>query len=254
MRYGFRYIATIILSLTLASAAWAQWSSDPSKNLPLADKGNGNDQVQAKVKPLANNGWYVSWFDSDPKGKPPIGYSVFFQRLSPGGVEQLPHDGIEVAHLGNSSTEDYGLDVDTSGNALLAFLDDREGPNQQVTAAKMSPSGKALWGNLGVQLTHNGGSHHAPKIAGTSDGNVVVAWIGNNDVVLQKLDPNGQPLWGKGIVLSESGFNYGLADLHAADNGSIIVSWIRAQGYGSNRYIYANKLSASGQLCGAKSM
>jgi hypothetical protein len=252
MRYAFRYIATIILSLTLASAAWAQWSSDPSKNLPLADKGNGNDQVQAKVKPLANDGWYVSWFDSDPKGKPPIGYSVFFQRLSPGGVEKLPHDGIEVAHLGNSSTEDYGLDVDTSGNALLAFLDDREGPNQQVTAAKMSPSGKALWGNLGVQLTHNAGSHHAPKIAGTSDGNVVVAWIGNNDVVLQKLDPNGQPLWGKGIVLSESGFNYGLADLHAADNGSVIVSWIRAQGYGSNRYIYANKLSASGQLMWGK--
>ena len=66
------------------------------------------------------------------------------QRLNPKGVEQFHHDGIEVAHLGNSSTEDYYLDVDTKGNALLAFLDTREGTNQQVTAAKMSPAGKAL--------------------------------------------------------------------------------------------------------------
>ena len=60
MRYGFRYIAVMVIGLTLASSAWAQWSSDPSKNLPLADRGDGNDQVQPKVKPLPHNGWYVS--------------------------------------------------------------------------------------------------------------------------------------------------------------------------------------------------
>ena len=252
MRYGFRYVVMFILSLTLTSTAWAQWSSDPSKNLALADRGNGNDQVQPKVRPLSDKGWYVSWFDANPNGKPPKGYSVYLQRLNAGGVEQFRHDGIQVAHLGNSSTEDYGLDVDAKGNALLAFLDDREGANQQVTAAKISPSGRALWGTLGVQLTLNSGSHHDPKIAGTSDGGIVVAWTGNSDVVLQKLDAGGHALWGKGVVLKESGYNYGLADLHAADNGSVIVSWIRDHGFGSDRYIYANKLSAQGQLLWGK--
>src|SRR5579864_2707170 len=148
MRNGFRYVVRLGLVLTLTTAAWAQWSSDPAKNLPLANNKNGNDQVQPKVLPLSNNGWYVSWFDSDPNGPPPVGYDVYLQRLSPGGVEQFRHDGILVADLGNSSTEDYGLDVDTKGNALLAFLDTREGAIQQVTAAKLSPSGKALWGKL----------------------------------------------------------------------------------------------------------
>jgi hypothetical protein len=158
-----------------------------------------------------------------------------------------------VAHLGNSSTEDYGLDVDTKGNALLAFLDTREGTNPQVTTAKMSPAGKALWGKLGVQLTHGqSASNSAPKIAGTSDGDVVVAWTSNSNVVLQKLDPNGHPLWGKGVVLHESGYNYGLADLHAAAGGSVIVSWTRDHGFGSDRYLYANKLSAKGQLLWGK--
>ncbi len=252
MRSAIRYAIVVAFVLILVSSAWAQWSSDPSKNLALADKGNGNDQVQPKVRPLSNNGWYVSWFDADPNSPPPVGYDVYLQRLNPGGVEQFRHDGIKIADLGNSSTEDYGLDVDTEGNALLAFLDTREGSNQQVTAAKISPAGKALWGKLGVQTTKGSATNSAPKIAGTSDGNVVVAWTSNSNVVLQKLDTNGHALWGKGVVLSESGYDYGLADLHAAEDGSVIVSWIREQGFGSNRYIYTNKLSAKGKLLWGK--
>src|SRR5580704_17768160 len=253
MRYGFRYVVAVFLGFTLASSAWAQWSSDAAKNLALANKGNGNDQVQPKVLPRSNDGWYVSWFDSDPNSPPPVGYDVYLQRLSPGGVAKFRHDGILIADLSNTSTEDYGLDADTEGNALLAFLDTREGANQQVTAAKISPSGKALWGKLGVQLTRGStASNAAPKIAGTSDGDVVVAWTSNSNVVLQKLDANGHPLWGKGVVLSESGYSYGLADLHAADNGSVIVAWTRDQGFGSDIYLYANKLSANGHLLWGK--
>jgi len=148
--------------------------------------------------------------------------------------------------LGNSSTQDYGLDVDTKGRALLAFLDTRDGSNQQVTAAKIGPEGGALWGPRGVQLTHDASFHAAPKVAATSDGNVVVAWTSDSDVVVQKLDTNGNPLWGTGIVFRESGYNYSLADLHAADNGSVILSWVRDQGFGSNRQLRANKLSSTG--------
>jgi hypothetical protein len=246
MKHRIRHAFALMLALALVTSAWAQWSSDPMKNLALADK-VGSDQVQPKVRPLPNGGWYVSWF------APPVGYSVYLQRLSPGGVEQFRHDGLKVAALTNSSTEDYGLDIDIKGNALLAFLDSREGSNQQVTAARISPSGKALWGRRGVQLTK--GSVHsnaAPKIAGTSDGGIVVAWTSDSNTVLQKLDLNGKPQWGKGVMLSESGFNYSLADLHAADHGSVIVSWVRNKGFGSDNQLRANKLSAAGKLLWGK--
>src|SRR5271170_7557884 len=98
-------LVSVLVCLTVAQAAWAQWSPDPSTNLPLADKLN-NDQVQPKVRPLPNNQWYVSWFDADPNSPPPVGYSVFLQRLDGAGVEQFPHDGNMVADLSNSSTED----------------------------------------------------------------------------------------------------------------------------------------------------
>ncbi len=241
----FSKIRMVVLSvLTLTAFASAQWSSDPMQNLALADQSSA-DQVQPKVKPLPNNGWYVSWFDANPNLPPPVGYNVQLQRLSAEGVERLPHDGIQVADLSNSSTEDYGLDFDTKGNALLAFLDTREGSNQQVTAARISPNGAALWGKLGVQLTSGSDSFASPKIAGTTDGGIVVAWIDNSSVVLQKLSPAGHPLWGKGIHLTQSGYNFFLADLHAADNGSVIVSWVREKGFGSDAYLEATKISAN---------
>jgi hypothetical protein len=249
MKTRLAWIVVLGMVSVLVSSAWAQWSSNPAINLPLADKGNGNDQIQPKLKPLPNNGWWVSWFDSDPTSPPPVGYDVYLQRLNSGGFEQFVHDGILIADLSNTSTEDYGLDIDAAGNSLLAFLDTREGPsNQQVTAVKTTPSGQPGWLPRGVQLTNDSSFHAAPKIAGTSDGDVVVAWTSDSNVVLQRLDPRGRPLWGSGIVFSESQYNYSLADLHAADNGSVIVAFVRDQGFGSNRRLYANKVSSSGAL------
>ena len=105
-----------------------------------------------------------------------------------------------------------------------------------------------------MALTWGPNFHAAPKVAVTTDGGIVVAWTSDSNVILQKLDASGKPLWigattfDYGITLSESGYNYSLADLHAADNGSVIVSWVRNQGFGSNAYLYANKLSSAGQL------
>lgn len=237
-----------LMCVTFSQAAWGQWSSNPAVNLALADNSNGSDQVQPKLVAFGSYGGYVSWFDANPATPPPIGYDVFYQRLNEQGYEKFPHGGVMVADLSNSSTEDYGLDVDSHGNALIAFLDTREGSNQQVTAAKMSPIGKKLWGKLGVQLTSGSDSNAAPKITATTDGGIVVAWTSNSNVVAQKLNAQGQAQWGSGVVFSESGYNYLLADLHAADNGSVVISWVREKGFGSNAILVANKISTSGTL------
>lgn len=251
------YFVVLVLALTLSASAWGQWSSDPNQNLALSDIPNA-DQVQPKVVPLADNGFFVSWFNSNPNDPPPIGYDTYLQRLDANGYEQFAHDGIQIAKLTNSSTEDYGLDIDSQGNALLAFLDTREGDNQQVTVTKVSPDGQQLWGPNGIQLTAGAPNAHQPKVAGTTDGGVVVAWTAYGPkysfIVLQKFDANGKPQWAantlvnNGIILSENNADYAVCDLHASDNGSVIVSFSRDTGFRSNRYLYANKLSASGKL------
>ena len=194
-------------------------------NLPVAVK--PSDQVQPKIRPTPDGGSYISWFDNDPNGHPPFGYDVYLQRLSEKGYVRWHDKGLRLADLGMSSTQDYGLDVDADGNALLAFLDDRTSSDNIVTAVKVSKSGVPLWGRngkhpgLGTEFKGN------PKITATSDGFAVVGWINGNNLTFQRFDSAGNAQWGTaGItVTAPNGLTYSLADLHGGDNGSAIFSF-----------------------------
>ena len=74
---------------------------------------------------------------------------------------------MQVAKLTNSSTEDYGLAIDGQGNACWHFSTRDATPTiQQVTAAKMSPTGQPLWGPLGIPLTFGSGFAQCPESHG----------------------------------------------------------------------------------------
>ena len=227
----------VLVGMLTAGVVSAQWSSDPAANLVLSDR--TGPQVQAKIVSTADGGAYVSWFDNGDGG-----YDVYLQRLNAAGVEQWAHNGILVKDRGYSSTQDYGLAVDTAGNALLAFRDD-SGATDQITAAKVDPSGTLLWGAAGVQLTDTTDFVAAPKITGTTDGNVVVAWTQELDTVAQKLSPAGMPMWGAGAVLSSAGMSLSASDLQASDSGHAIVAMVASAGGPSARELWAQKLDGS---------
>jgi hypothetical protein len=239
----------ILLFLAPASRARAQWSSDPMANLGVAVK--TSDQVQPKIRPMPDGGCYISWFDNNPNGNPPYGYDVYLQRLDINGMPQWAAGGIRFADLGMSSTQDYGLDVDAEGNALLAFLDDRN-PKQgiTVTVMKVDPSGNQLWGSQGREVGRGSDFKGNPKITATSDGFVVVGWINGNNITLQRLRPNGGRRWGtQGVtIVAPAGYTYSIADLHAGDKGSAIVSFVSANGFTGPKHLLANKLNVTGKL------
>ena len=234
MMQSLNRVLAYVAVLCLASPASAQWSSDPGANLVLSDR--SGEQVQPKVVATDDGGAYVSWFDNSGGG-----YDVYLQRLDVGGFEQWAHNGILVADRGFSSTQDYGLAVDTAGNALLTYRDD-QGAFTQITAAKVSPAGALLWD---VQLTSVPDFVAAPKVAGTTDGHVVVAWTQDVNVVVQKLDSAGVAQWGAGVTIPPSGSFLSASDLRASDSGTAIVSMVHSVGPGGPRHIWAQKLASA---------
>lgn len=183
---------SLVAPLACASAL-AQWPSDASVNLSVADR--TGEQVQAKICATSDGGCYVSWFDNSSGG-----YDVYLQRLDPAGYEQWAHNGILVANRGFSSTEDYDMDVDAADNAILVYRDDHTG-TVRIVANKVDSSGAPLWGAFGVQVSVTL-DVHTPRVCVTSVGNIVVGWSVGDGFRLQKLDASGAPQWGaEGILL-----------------------------------------------------
>lgn len=212
-----------VLAGALCAAAFvspglhAQWSDDPAQNLVLADRPGG--QVQPKLVATADGGFYVSWFDAGS------GYDVYLQRLSADGVEQWSHNGVRVADRGFTSTEDYGLAIDANGDALIAYRYEESGI-VQAAVNRIAPDGTLAWGATGIVVSADAGDVHSPSVAATSDGGVVVAWSASDGSIgLQKVDADGVALWGDGVFVTPPAGFFLMADLHAADDGSVIASW-----------------------------
>lgn len=240
-----RPLLAIAALVVLPSLLHPQWSADPAQNLLAVDR--AGEQTQPKLAATGDGGFYLSWFDNDPGGTPAFGYDVYLQRFDAAGSEQWAHNGVLVADLGLSSTTDYDLAVDAAGYALLAFQDDR-GTGTQISAARIDPSGGLAWGSAGVQLTSTTDFVANPKIVGTSDGDVVVAWIQASSVRLQRLDASGVPQWSE-IVLTPGTGSYATADLDEAGGGTCILALVhQTGGFSSPRHLRAQKLSASGAL------
>ncbi|MHC5109680.1 MAG: hypothetical protein ACYTHJ_07355 [Planctomycetota bacterium] len=238
MRSLFQFRSTVVVVAFMSvNLAQAQWADDAAENLALADR--SGEQVQAKIRILDDGSSYVSWFDNSTGG-----YDVYLQRLDAGGNELWAHNGVLLADRGFSSTQDYDLDVDTAGNALVTFRDDRVG-GTQITVTRVDTSGVQLWGPTGVQVTSGGSFVAAPKVSGTSDGNVVVAWTSDNDVRLQKLDTAGLPLWGAGVLIPAiGGDSTSASDMDASDGGGVIISMVR--GFLAPKHLHAQKYDGSG--------
>jgi hypothetical protein len=222
-----------------APLASAQWSSDTTANLVVSDA--AADQVQPMIAPTSDGGCYISWLDSIANG-----FDVRLQRLDAAGNELWPHDGVLVIDRGFSSTQSYGLDVDAAGNALLAARDDG-GSGVQITASKVSPTGTLLWGPGGVTLTNTSAFVSSPKIAGTADVSVVVAWGEDPAVKLQRLDASGVPIWGTDITMTPPAGFYFVGDLHDAGTDTIL-SMVHQTGamFWSPKHLVAQKFDAAG--------
>ena len=232
-------LGALLVAALLPAAATAQWSSDPAQNLAITSA--ASDQAQAKIAPTADGGCYISWFDGIASG-----WDVRVQRLDAGGNELWAHGGVLVADRGFSSTQDYGLDVDAAGNAILAYRSDASG-STQVVASSVSPTGTLNWGASGITLTNTSDFIGNIKVAGTSDGHAVVAWSQNATAHLQRLDAAGSEQWVGGVQLTPAAGSYFISDLHDAGTDAIL-SMVHQTGpqFFNPKHLVAQKFDATG--------
>jgi hypothetical protein len=230
----------LLLAAPIASPASADWPTDPSSSAPIAIA--PNDTVQPKIVEAPNGGSYVSWFDNRNGG-----YDVYLQRLDRDGNPMWTANGILIADLSNSSTQDYGLTVDGVGGCAIAFLDTRLG-GVKVTVTRVDENGVQVWGDLGKQMPNAGASQNSPRVALSGDGAIVVGWSESASTGLHRFELDGTNTWPSPVYLTVSGANLTLADIRTGDGSSVIVSGVRATGFAGAKTLRAQKVDASGAL------
>lgn len=236
----------IVVFLLSTTAVMAQWSSNPAFNNPAI--ANDGEQVIAKVAANAT-GSYVSCFSNEGGN-----YDVRLQRFDVLGHAQWGPDGLLVsAEESMTWLTDYDLAIDHDGAAIVAFQDVRLGPNN-IFAYRVLPDGTMAWGAEGLTLSNTSDFEVSPKVVITDENNAVFAWFrgpdaGNNMVMLQKVNPEGDLLWGEtGLTLSSTSENYNWPYLVPSEDDAVILVWFKETGmpWAPVKHIYAQKFDADG--------
>lgn len=237
-----RALAVSVLGLAFAPSALADWSTDPFTNTPVAVA--ANDTVQPKVVAIPDgNGCYVSWFDNRTGG-----YDVYLQRFDRMGNPQWAANGILIADLSFSSTQDYGLAVDAAGYAIVAFQDSRFGGTSApaCTVTRVSPKGMQVWGSNGKQVTAAGQSASKPEVCVAADGDIVAAWIQGSGTAMQRLSPAGVARWATPKLLTATGSLFTTDIQPSGADGTVIVSLLSYTTFSGAKTLKCMKVNPDG--------
>lgn len=237
-------LSVAIAAGSLTTIANAQ-NCGPATDVVLSDL--SGEQVQPKVVDAADYATWNSWFDNSTGG-----YDVRLQRLDAQGQETFAHNGLLIADRSFSSTQDYDLAVDGGNSALLIFRDDRFG-GTKVTAQLVKSTGSMPWGANGVQFGDGSAFVANPKITSTFEGNIVVGWINDSEIHLQRLDGAGNVLWPNDVIISDPNASLSLCDLEGSHVGgmqddSVIVSWVSSASFNAPKHLYAQRIAANGSF------
>jgi hypothetical protein len=231
-------LAAGVFALGAAPLAQAEWSADPAENLVLSEVAGA---TQPKIVATADGGFYVGWLDGGGSG-----YDLRLQRLDAEGNAQWAQGGILVLDREFSFNYDYGLAVDTAGNAWISLNCCVQGDgDEHIAVNKVAPDGTLAWGVAGLDVSGAGEGVYNAYVTPADGTRVVVAWSADSGVRAQKLDADGAPQWAAGGVLVDDPPGLKLLGGVAADtNGDAIIAWNNQPTF-STRILMGQKLASA---------
>ena len=182
--FGPSLCAIVLIFNLVPAMIQAQWNTNTSENLLISNLLVADMQQAATTD---GKTWIAFYHQNGGN------YDMRAQLIDANGYKLLGEDGVLVDnHTSGSATYVFSVCVDASNNLIIAFQDERNGPDEAVVY-KISQSGAQLWGTDGIVL----GGGLAPYPAALSNGEVVIAWneTNSNTLKLQKITTSGTAAW-----------------------------------------------------------
>lgn len=175
-------------------------------------------------------------------------YDVYAQHINGNGTVLWASNGLAIAN-GSGSQDTPFLASDADGNALLAYTDWGSGSTPILYAVTLDTSGSRS--SQKVVSTTGGQSYQHPAALG--NGMFALAWSdtrgGKGAAYAQIFDINGTKSWSAdGVRLSNRSGEQVATFVIPDENGGIIVSWEDKTRGTLNSDIYAQRVSAAGDV------
>ena len=142
---------------------------------------------------------------------------------------------------------------DGAGGAIIVWEDKRGFFSWDLYAQRISSTGDTLWEMNGVSVCAANLDQIDARLVSDGSGGAFVVWTDyrngttNWDVYMQRISPDGQPLWeADGIAMcAEPSLQYA-SEIAPDDSGGVIAAWLDARGGGAS-YIFAQRISGEGK-------
>lgn len=190
-------------------------------------------------------------------------YELFGQRIDSqgktlwdsNGIPVCPGRGDEPVFLVDYGPTETGqlhprMVPDGQGGAIITWCEGF------LYAQRLGSDGEMLWGEEGVRLSATVGSSRGAKIAADGKGGAIVAWDARGegilveDIYVQRLDSDGNLLWGEdGLLVCSENFEQFDPLVVPDDTGGAIIAWTDLRNQQTVAVeVYCQRVDAMGNL------
>jgi hypothetical protein len=240
----YRYGTPDIYAQHIDANGYPLWQADGA---PVCTQ-NADQSTPALITD-GTGGIIVSWSD----WRSGIERDIYAQRLDANGNPMWTYDGTVVTNKVNREHNER-LVSDGQGGVIVVFEQKNMSTYYwEIWAQRLNANGQIMWAPGGIPVTQVLSEHLNERIQSDGQGGVYVALQDfrngfDYDVYVQHLGPNGEYLWGTGVLACNV---FGTQTNPKIDpdylTGGVIVSWTDKRN-GVDYDIYAQRIDASGNL------
>ncbi len=215
-------------------------------------------QEDPGIWPSSDGGWFIAWedFHVDSLGdiyctKINSDYEVVW------GSENSRR--VPVSRV-NAEQAEVRIVDDGEGGCIIAWKDRRNGDQGDLYAQHIQSDGTPDrdWPLNGMEVVRAAGAQASHTADADGAGGMILGWTdgrqeGNADIWAQRINADGELLWGngEGLIVCGEGANQGTPKLCPDGSGGAFFTWVDERNVlngETGKDIYAQRVSADGQL------
>jgi hypothetical protein len=215
-------------------------------NFKVNDDPGTTPQYSPAVGMDGSGNFAITWTDERNGNR-----DIYAQRYNSSGTP-LGSNFMVNEYAGGSYQGSPAIGMDTPGNFVITWHDNRQGPYFDIYAQRYNSNGIPQGSNFRVNDDVGSADHFSPAIALDSPGNFVISWTadpnGNWDICAQRYNSAGIPQGSNFKVNDDVGFAQQYSSACGMDgSGNFVITWEDQRNRNSDIYAQRYNYSATPQ-------